>query len=215
MIHGLYAITPDLSDTASLLEKTGQVLANGTGILQYRNKLADALLAKEQALALRRITREHGITLIINDDLDLALAVGADGVHLGGDDGDLLAARNRMPEGMLLGASCYNDLTCARAAAAAGADYVAFGAIFPSGTKPLARRASLDLIKQARAELAVPIVAIGGITLHNAAEVIAAGADSIAVIAALFDAPDIGKAARQFSDLFHVKQPDPALGASS
>ena len=164
---------------------------------------------------MRRITREHGITLIINDDLDLALAVGADGVHMGGDDGDLLAARNRMPEGMLLGASCYNDLACARAAAAAGADYVAFGAIFPSGTKPLARRASLDLIRQARAELAVPIVAIGGITLHNAAEVIATGADSIAVIAALFDAPDIGKAARQFSDLFHVKQPDPALRASS
>lgn len=205
MISGLYAITPDLIDTALLLAKVDQALAHGARILQYRNKLADIALQREQALALRALTSARGACLIINDDLALAQAVGADGAHLGGEDGDLAQARAALPQGMLLGASCYNDLALARAAIAAGADYVAFGAVFPSGTKPLARRASLELIATARSELSVPIVAIGGITLHNAAEVIAAGADSVAVIAALFDTPDVGVAAGQFDRLFHVK----------
>lgn len=206
MMHGLYAITPDLLDTSLLLTQSRQALAHGASILQYRNKLADATLAKLQATALRDLTREYDACLIINDDLDLALAIGADGVHLGGTDGDLAAAKSHMPSGMLLGASCYNDLAIAHAAVSAGADYVAFGAVFPSGTKPHARRASLELIRQARAELTVPIVAIGGITSQNAAEVVAAGADCIAVIAALFDAADIGATAEQFSRLFHMKQ---------
>lgn len=206
MIRGLYAITPDLADTSHLLDKVRQALEHGVSILQYRNKLADATLAATQAQALRKLTREYGACLIINDDPDLAMAVQADGVHLGGEDGDLAIIRSRLPEGMLLGASCYNDLALAHTAVAAGADYVAFGAVFPSGTKPNARRASLELIRQARCELLVPIVAIGGITPRNAAEVIAAGADSIAVIAALFDAPDIGTRAKEFSRLFHVKQ---------
>lgn len=205
MISGLYAITPDLIDTSLLLAKVDQALTHGARILQYRNKLADAELAREQALALRTLTSAHGACLIINDDLALARFVGADGVHLGGQDGDLVQARASLPRGMLLGASCYNDLSLAHSAIAAGADYVAFGAVFPSGTKPLARRANLELIAAACAELSVPVVAIGGITLKNAAEVIAAGADSVAVIAALFDAPDVGVAAGQFDRLFHVK----------
>lgn len=206
MMHGLYAITPDLLDTSLLLTQSRQALAHGASILQYRNKLADDTLAKLQAKALRDLTREYDACLIINDDLDLAVAIGADGVHLGGTDGDLAVAKSHMPSGMLLGASCYNDLALAHAAVSAGADYVAFGAVFPSGTKPHARRASLELIRQARAELTVPIVAIGGITSQNAAEVVAAGADCIAVIAALFDAADIGATAEQFSRLFHMKQ---------
>jgi len=123
-------------------------------------------------------------------------------VHLGGEDGDLDAARARLPRGMLLGASCYNDPALAHAAIAAGADYVAFGAVFHSGTKPLARRASPELIAGARAEITVPIVAIGGITPDNAAEVVRAGADSFAVIGALFDAPDIEAQARRFVACF-------------
>ncbi len=206
MIRGLYAITPDLTNTGLLLDKVQQALSHGARILQYRNKLADAALATEQATALRQLTRDHEVCLIINDDIDLALAVAADGVHLGGDDGDLVAARRRLPATMLIGASCYNDLERARAAVLAGADYVAFGAVFPSGTKPHARRAGLDLIRTARAELEVPIVAIGGITSGNAPGVIAAGADCVAVISALFDAADIAAKAEEFARLFHVKQ---------
>src|SRR5471032_209310 len=183
MISGLYAITPDVTETSLLLASATLAVANGAHILQYRNKLANPVLALEQAQALRALTHGYNACLIINDDLELALAVQADGVHLGWDDGDLAHTRARMPYGMLLGASCYNDLALARTAIAAGANYVAFGAVFPSGTKPLARRAGLELITLARAEFTVPIVAIGGITLQNAAEVIAAGADSIAVIA--------------------------------
>lgn len=206
MMRGLYAITPDLPDTDELLQKTAQAIAGGVRLLQYRNKLADAPLALAQASALRALTREHAVTFIINDDIELALTVDADGVHLGGDDGDLAQARARLPKGKLLGASCYNDLNLAHAAVAAGADYLAFGAIFPSSTKPLARRANLALLQEANRVFSLPIVAIGGITLQNAASVIETGTDNIALISALFDAPDITNAVAAFSDLFHVKQ---------
>lgn len=202
MMHGLYAITPDLLDTDLLLHKVRQVLGRGPVIVQYRNKVAPPLLLEEQAHALRALTRTYHAHLIINDDLALALQVEADGVHLGSSDGELTQAREKMPRTMLLGASCYNELALARSAVAAGADYVAFGAIFASGTKPQARRADFDLIGQARAELRVPIVAIGGITSHNAPQVIAAGADCVAVITSLFDAPDIGEEAQRFIDCF-------------
>lgn len=202
MIRGLYAITPDLSDTAELLRRVELALAGGAAILQYRNKLADSILAFEQANALRALTRRYDTCFIINDDLELALKTDADGVHLGGDDGDLAQARARLPQGKLLGASCYNDLQLARAALANGADYVAFGAVFASGTKPLARRASPELIRSARAEFSAPIVAIGGITLTNAHEVVSAGADCIAVITALFESEDVENIARNFSIIF-------------
>lgn len=202
MKRGLYAITPNLKNTAELLTKVEQALQGGAAILQYRNKQADAALRLEQARALRELTRQHGACLIINDDVQLAVQVGADGVHLGGDDGDLAAARAKLPQGMLLGASCYNDLELARTAVAAGVDYVAFGAVFASGTKPEARRASLELIKQARVEISLPIVVIGGITPHNAAQVVAAGADCVAVIGALFESDEIRQTAEQFSRLF-------------
>lgn len=202
MIRGLYAITPNLKDTDELLSKVEQALKGGVAVLQYRNKQADTALRLKQARALRGLTRQYGVLLIINDDVSLALEVEADGVHLGGDDGDLAAARARLPQGMLLGASCYNDLALALSAVASGADYVAFGAVFSSGTKPQARRASLDLLKQARVELSLPIVAIGGITPSNATSVVATGADCVAVIGALFESDDIGLTATQFSSLF-------------
>lgn len=203
---GLYAITPDLNDTAELLRRVELALRGGAVVLQYRNKLASPVLALAQAQALRTLTQQYAACFIINDSIDLMLQVDADGVHLGGDDGDLQLARQRLPAGKLLGASCYNDLSLATKAVAAGADYVAFGAVFVSGTKPNARRASPELIRAARGDIAVPIVGIGGITPDNAGEVITAGAENIAVIGALFDADDILQTAQAFNRLFHVKR---------
>lgn len=206
VLRGLYAITPDLADTALLVSKTREALRGGVRFLQYRNKRADRRLATEQALALRAVTQETAARLIINDDADLAVLVNADGVHLGRDDG---AGRNfadlRRKAGtpaFIVGVSCYNELPRALAAAAAGADYVAFGSFFPSPTKPDARRAEFTLLQNARAKISIPVVAIGGITLENAPGLIAAGADALAVISALFDAPDISSQALAFNQLF-------------
>lgn len=200
-MHGLYAITPDWPDTRRLLSISEQILAAGCRILQYRNKTTSDCHRAEQAGALRALTQRYGARLIINDAVELALSVGADGVHLGATDGDLAAARARIPANMQLGASCYQSLDTARAARAAGADLIAFGSFYPSPTKPLARRADRGLLTAAK-ELGCPVCAIGGITMDNAGPLIAAGADCIAVISALFDAPDPARATRQFIALF-------------
>lgn len=201
-LEGLYAITPDWTDTARLLRVTAAILDGGCGLLQYRNKTADVDLRLAQAQALRALTRERGAALLINDDPELALAIGADGAHLGADDGDLSEARGRLDHGMILGASCYQSLDQARAAVAAGADYVAFGSFFPSPSKPQARRADPALLAKARAELPVPVVAIGGITPDNAPPLLEAGVHMLAVISALYDAPDPAAAASRFNRLF-------------
>jgi thiamine-phosphate pyrophosphorylase len=199
-LRGLYAITPDSADSERLLQRVPAVLQAGPAALQYRNKLAGAAQRRAEARALAGMCRRHGVPLIVNDDVDLALEVDAAGVHLGRDDGTLPAARARLGA-KLLGASCYDSLAQARAAVAQGADYVAFGSVFPSPTKPAAVRAPLALFGAARA-LGVPLVGIGGITLENAPALIAAGADCVAVISALFDAPDPGATARAFAQLF-------------
>lgn len=192
-LRGLYAITPpDLSRVEAALA-SGALCA-----LQYRAKDADAQRRLLEARRLAQLCRAYGVPLIVNDDLALALAVDAAGVHLGRDDGDIAAARARLP-GRLLGASCYDQPGLARGAAAAGADYVAFGSVFDSPTKPAAVRAPLELFAL---ELGVPKVAIGGITLDNAPRALAAGADALAVISDLFDAPDIAARARQYGRLF-------------
>lgn len=201
-IKGLYAITPDLADTAELLSKVRQVLQGGARVLQYRNKAADAALKLRQAKALRELTREFEVTYIVNDDVQLAAQVGADGVHLGGEDGSVSAARTQLGSARIIGVSCYNRLPLAHEAVQQGADYVAFGAFFSSGVKPNAVKATSDLLQQARRELNVSIVAIGGITQQNGASLIAAGADALAVISALWNAPDIESTARGFSTLF-------------
>jgi thiamine-phosphate pyrophosphorylase len=203
-INGLYAITPDESNTAELLHKTRLVLQGGARILQYRNKLADAALRQIQAEDLRELTREFGAILIVNDDAQLAQRVAADGVHLGGDDGSVAVARSLLGTDKLIGVSCYNRLELARQAAQDGADYVAFGAFFASSVKPNAAVASLELLQQARREIALPIVAIGGITLENGEALLAAGADALAVISAVFSANDIAQTARKFSKLTNV-----------
>ncbi len=200
---GLYAITPDDNDTTRLLERVETVLAAGTAWLQYRNKAADPALREQQASALLPLCRHHGVALIINDDWRLAAAIGADGAHLGEDDGELATARSTLAEGAILGASCYADLALAQRAAAAGADYIAFGAFFPSPTKPNARRAGLDLLRDSAA-LGLPRVAIGGITPDNARPLVEAGADLLAVISGVFDAADPAAAVRRYLACFDL-----------
>ena len=200
--RGLYAVTPDEPDTRRLIAKVRLALAGGAAAVQYRNKPAGPPLRRLQAAALTEICREAGVPLIVNDDLPLALEVGAAGVHLGREDGELADARNRLGPGKLLGASCYDRIDLAVAAAGGGADYVAFGAMFASPTKPAARRAPLALLEEARRRTGLPVVAIGGITLDNAGAVVAAGADGLAVITALFAADDIAARARAFQELF-------------
>ena len=187
--RGLYLITPDEADTARLVDRVAPLLAIGVSVLQLRNKRADAATLRQQALALLPLCRAAGTPLLINDDWRTAADTGADGVHLGGGDGDLAQARASLGPHAIIGASCYNDLDRARRAAAAGASYLAFGAFFASSSKPRAARATLDLLATA-AGLGLPLVAIGGITPDNARQVIAAGADYVAAIAAVFNSPD-------------------------
>ncbi len=202
-IAGLYAITPDLEDTARLCQMVEASILGGASVVQYRNKVANEALRFAQASALLPICRQHQIPFIINDHLDLFLALDADGLHIGGDDGNISATKQRIGEHKILGVSCYTDFANAEKAEKAGADYVAFGACFPSNTKPHAPRAELSLFAQAKA-LSIPCVAIGGITLDNADSVIKAGASAIAVIGELFN-PDLEETktvAQQFSSLF-------------
>lgn len=199
--RGLYAITPDEPNTGRLLERVEPVLHAGAAWLQYRNKTASDDLRVEQALALQPLCRSFNVPLIINDDWALAAAIGAAGAHLGEDDGELALARHEMGPDAVLGASCYNDASLARQAVFAGASYVAFGAFFPSSTKPNARRATPALLQEAAA-LGVPRVAIGGITPDNARPLVEAGADLVAVISGVFDAPDPAAATRAYLSCF-------------
>jgi len=201
-ITGLYAVTPDLADTDELCNKVEQALRGGARALQYRNKTAGDVLRLEQAAALQSLCSRYGVPLTINDHCALAQQVGAAGVHLGGEDGSLAAARHQIGPQTLLGASCYDRLPLAEAAVAAGADHVAFGSFFASAVKPGAVRPPLDLLTRARAVLKVPVIAIGGITADNAPSLIKAGADAVAVISAVFAAEDIEAAARRFQSLF-------------
>jgi len=201
-LSGLYAITPEEQDTPRLTALVGSALAGGVRLVQFRSKNTLPELRRSQAAELLRLCRASGAHLIINDDLALALALDADGVHLGRDDGDMGAARAALGPGKLLGVSCYADLGCAASAAAAGADYLAFGSMYPSATKPEAPPAPLALLGEARRRCGLPVAAIGGITLSNAAQTIAAGADLLAVVSDLFDAKDIGAHAREYAGLF-------------
>jgi thiamine-phosphate pyrophosphorylase len=201
-LRGLYVITPDDLREDVLLERVEAALRGGTSLLQYRDKQRATSEREDTARALCRLCRRYDAGFIVNDDLALALKIDADGVHLGGDDGDLAAARQALGPGRLLGSSCYADFELAREAVAAGADYVAFGAVYPSPTKPQAVRAPLELFARCRAELRIPTCAIGGITLANAPALLAAGADLLAVITDLFAASDIESRAIAFQHLF-------------
>lgn len=198
VIAGLYAIT----DSAQ--QAVADAIRGGAQVVQYRDKSADTARRKEAAHALARLCRSAGVCFIVNDDVALAAAVDADGVHLGQDDSSVAAARAQLGSQAIVGVSCYNSLKRAADAIAAGADYLAFGSVYPSPTKPQAARAPLSLFAEARALTDRPLVAIGGINATNAAAVRAAGADAVAVIDGVFGADNVEAAAaaiaKQFND---------------
>lgn len=200
---GLYAITN--GPRADLLEAARAALLGGARILQYRDKTDDMGRRLDEARELVRLCAVFDVPLIVNDDVELASASGAAGVHLGVDDDGMAAARARLGANAIIGVSCYDSLQRAHEAAGAGADYLAFGAFFPSPTKPNARRATPELLREAK-KFDLPIVAIGGITPDNGGPLIEAGADYLAAISAVFDAPDIRVAARRYTELFDTDQ---------
>jgi thiamine-phosphate pyrophosphorylase len=201
--QGLYAITDAvLIPDERLTLAVEQALLGGARLIQYRDKGADAGRRRAQAQALNVLCRRYDAPLIINDDVQLAAEVGAAGVHLGKDDPAFATARARLGENAVIGVSCYNQLELARAAEQAGANYIAFGAFFPSPTKSTEIRASLALLREARATLNIPIVAIGGITPENAPPLLGAGADALAVISGVFAQSDIQSAAARYAALF-------------
>jgi len=197
--RGLYAITD--GPRPDLLAAVKAALRGGVALLQYRDKTADSARRAFEARALRELCARFEIPFIVNDDVELALAVGADGVHLGEDDGDIAAARARLGAGAIIGVSCYDSPARARHLAAAGADYLAFGAFFPSPTKPNARRATPEMLREAK-PLGLPLVAIGGVTPDNAQPLIDAGADFLAVISSIFAQADPEAAARRYAAMY-------------
>jgi thiamine-phosphate pyrophosphorylase len=200
-VRGLYAVTPEENDSARLVEMVEAALLGGARLLQYRNKQAPAELQRAQAIALHAVCRRYQVPLVVNDHPQLAEELGAEGLHLGREDGDVRAARARLPQS-LLGVSCYNEVERAVEAARQGADYIAFGRFFASSTKPGEIHASLTLVAEARQRVRLPVVAIGGITLENAPALVEGGVDALAVVAGLFEAPDICARARAFADLY-------------
>ena len=200
--RGLYAITPELTAAKEHVKLVRNALEGGVCMVQFRDKSSDSRTKETNARALKQLCSEFTVPLIINDDVELALRVEADGVHIGRDDGTLAEARHRLGSERIIGVSCYNDPNLAMSAVAQGADYVAYGSFFPSPTKPQAVRATRDLVTQTRADIPVPLAAIGGITPDNAAALITAGVDLLAIISAIFNTPDPKSASRRFMPLF-------------
>ena len=200
--RGFYLLTPDEPDTERLLARTAPLLPHVTW-LQYRNKSASDARRHEQARALARLCAAAATPLVVNDDVALALEIGAAGVHLGEDDADPREVRRQAGPSLAIGVSCYDSLARAEAAAAAGADYLAFGAFFPSTTKPGARHATTGVLREA-ARFGLPRVAIGGITPDNAPALVAAGADLVAAISGVYDATDPVVAARAYAACFAI-----------
>lgn len=203
--HGLYAITDGPRD--HMEGNVADVLRGGARALQYRDGTRDLTRRLHEARVLRKLCLQHGVPFLVEADIELARAVGADGVHLGEPDG-IVAARAELGEHAIVGVACRDSLDRARAAAAAGASYISFGAFFPSPTLPGAGRASVELLRQS-AELGLPRVAIGGITPDNGAALIEAGADCLAAISAVFGAADPGAQAQRFARLFLSKRDRP------
>ena len=204
LIHGLYAIADSTYlSPENLVAQVAAAIEGGARVVQYRDKNSPPATRLALALSLAALCRAHTVPLIINDDVQLTLDSGAAGVHLGQNDSDVHAARKRLGDDALIGVSCYNEWPRAQRAQAQDADYIAFGRFFPSRTKPQAVPAHLDLLHQARAELSLPIVAIGGITPKNGAALVAAGAHALAVIEGLWGQPDVRAAAARYAELFN------------
>jgi thiamine-phosphate pyrophosphorylase len=201
--RGLYAITN--GPRSDLLVAVQTALEGGATLVQYRDKTDDHKRRLYEATTLSKLCAPFDVPLIVNDDIGLARTSGAAGVHLGEHDLSIAQARAALGDDAIVGVSCYDSLQRARDAAAAGANYLAFGAFFPSSTKRQAHRATPDLLRAARA-LGKPLVAIGGVTPDNGRSLVAAGADFLAAISAVFDAPDIGATTRRFTDLFDATE---------
>lgn len=201
-LHGVYAITDPVLCGAHLIEKVLAAIEGGVRILQYRNKQASRDIQQEEASKLQSVCRQHEVLFLINDDVQLAADVDADGVHLGQTDRALIEARQHLSSNKIIGISCNNRFEYALAAQQQGADYVAFGRFFPSQTKPQAPQADISLLHRARTELKLPVVAIGGITPDNGRQLIAAGADMLAVIHGIFAQDDVRLAAQRYAKLF-------------
>jgi thiamine-phosphate pyrophosphorylase len=200
--RGLYLVTPDWDDTERLLCVSEEALRGGAVVLQYRHKTADAALAYEQADALLALCRRHGVPMIVNDNVELCLRIDADGIHVGGTDSKVGDVRAAVGNGKIVGASCYGSLALAHEAAQAGASYLAFGGFYPSQVKKYEMGTSPELIAQAKAAIALPIVVIGGMTVENATPLVAQGADMVAVISAVYAAPEPQAAGRAFVGLW-------------
>ena len=205
IIKGLYAITPDSADLNTLIQKTKSAIEGGAFMVQYRSKIQDRDVKMQQCAAILRLCREYEIPCIVNDDVDMCRILEADGVHLGEKDDNIAEVRHMLGEDAIIGSSCYDQLDRAKTAQKEGASYVAFGAMFPTSTKPNAPRASLALLKEAKREIQIPIVAIGGITVNNAHDVIKTGIDAIAVINSLYEAKSIKETAETFAKMFQIK----------
>ena len=202
-LRGLYVLTePALTPGGALLTAVEAAIRGGARMVQYRDKGMDTVRREQEASALLALCRGHGVPLVINDDVALAAAVGADGVHLGEHDAAPASARISLGPHAIIGMSCYGSLPTAVAAAHAGADYVAFGSFYASGTKPDAVRAPLSLLGEARRQLSIPHCAIGGITPENGAALVAAGADMLAVVRGVFAESDVTAQARRYAELF-------------
>jgi thiamine-phosphate pyrophosphorylase len=201
-MQGLYLVTPNWDDTARLLAVTERALSAGAAMVQYRHKDASDALRRSQGTALLALCRRYGRPLIINDHVALCLTLGADGVHVGGTDVSVAAARAALGAGKIVGASCYGELALARAAQAAGASYAAFGGFYPSTVKQYSVTTAPDIVLQARAELALPLVVIGGMTPDNAAPLVARGADMVAAITSVYLADDAALAVHAFDALY-------------
>ncbi|KQQ91940.1 thiamine phosphate synthase [Massilia sp. Leaf139] len=201
-MRGLYLVTPNWSDTDRLLAATEAALRGGAALVQYRNKDADGSLRLEQATALLALCRRHRRRLVVNDHLDLCMRIDADGVHLGALDGAPTAARRALGQDRIVGVSCYGELALAHAAERDGASYAAFGGFYPSPVKRYDFVTPPALLDTARAQLALPLVVIGGMTAQNAAPLVARGADMVAAITAVYGDSEPEAAARRMAALF-------------
>ncbi len=201
-LQGLYGITDPTLCGSHIIDNGEQAISGGAQIIQYRNKMANKPQQFDEAQALQALCQKHQRVFIINDDITLALAINADGVHLGQTDSSIPSAREQLGKEKIIGVTCHSDLGAAKDAQLQGTDYVAFGRFYPSQTKPAAPPAEIDILHQAKAQLQLPVVAIGGVTIENAPTLINAGADMLAVIHAVFAQDNIKQSAQNLSQLF-------------
>jgi thiamine-phosphate pyrophosphorylase len=201
-MKGLYLVTPDWDDTQKLVDASAAALRGGVALLQYRHKTASPALRREQAAALLALCREYGRPFIVNDHVDLCLALDADGIHVGGTDETVAAVRGAVGPDKIVGASCYGSIELARDAYAAGASYIAFGGFYPSRVKKYPLTTPPAIVAQAKTEIPLPSVVIGGMTQENAVPLVAQGADMVAAISSVYFAEDPEAAARGFAGLF-------------